>query len=58
MPLADAEAFVRVGMLSTQPRDLTRAEVHALLHWAYRGSQQFQAQGKPVMDRLAAYFGA
>ena len=58
MPLADAEAYVRAGMLSTAPRNLTRAEVHALLHWLLRGSQQFQAQGKPVMDRLAAYFGA
>ena len=58
MPLEQAEAFVRGGMLSIEPRDLTRAEVHALLHWVYRGSQQFQSQGKPVMDRLAAYFGA
>ena len=30
----------------------------SLLYWFYRGSQQFQREGKPVMDRLSAYFGA
>ncbi|MBP8176174.1 MAG: hypothetical protein KAX77_00290 [Xanthomonadales bacterium] len=56
MPLANAEAFIRGGMLSSEPRDLTKDEVHGLLYWLYRGSQQFQREGKPVMDRLADYF--
>lgn len=58
MPIADAEAFIRGGMLSVEPRTLSRTEMRSLLYWLYRGSQQFQREGKPVMDRLAAYFGA
>lgn len=56
MSLPDAEAFIRGGMLSAHKRDLTRSEVHSVLYWLYQGSQQWQQQGKPVMDRLADYF--
>ncbi len=58
MPIAQAEAFIRGGLLSVEPREFTRDEMHGLLYWLYRGSQQFQREGRPIMDRLAAYFSS
>lgn len=57
MPVAEAAEFVRSGLMSVERRDITDREVYAILYWLYRGSQAFLKEGKPVMDRLAAYFG-
>jgi hypothetical protein len=55
MPFDDALAFVRRGMLSTTPRQISDADAHAVLAWLCRGSQRYVAEGRALMDRLAAW---
>jgi hypothetical protein len=56
MPVADALAYVRGGMLGGIPRQITNADARGLLYWCALGSQQYLRDGKALVDRISAHF--